>query len=481
MRSYYRSMTETTESVRGYDAGDNSRGNWQWMRFNEPAEAENRVQRDTIRARARDLENNSDIMNAVIDAFERNVTGRRLEVQAKTEDGELNNRIEALWAEWTRARNFDVQGDFGFLEMMRKAVRRKKIDGGCLFLKTFASGGKIPFQVQLMEVDEIAKDWMKPSKSGNILCDGVEVEPSGKIIGFWLKKPSFGQMEAVGMDATFFEANRVIYYRQKKRPSQIREISDFACILERVRDVNEFITAVSMRQRLLACIGLFFSKNSPNTNNMAVGRSSAVGEAVENKKMARYMAPGMMLEGNVNETIEVIDPKGTSVDAAVYNKTLLRQIAAAVGLSYEGVSRDLSDANYSSARQNMIEDELTYSAEMRLLESVVMDEIYQTFIISCVLSGLLTIPDFWENKQAYFRHHWVRGGKQWIDPLKEANANKSALQSGIKSYIQMCGEQGVDWQNQLNDIARAEDYARELGLTLGVLKIEEKKEPDNGQ
>ena len=52
-----------------------------------------------------------------------------------------------------------------------------------------------------------------------------------------------------------------------------------------------------------------------------------------------------------------------------------------------------------------------------------MDEVFESFVISCVLSGKLKIRDFWEHKSDYLLHTWVASPKRWIDPLKEANAN----------------------------------------------------------
>ena len=59
------------EEQRHYDAGDPSRLNANWRVSNQSAEYTDRYSRDTVRARARDLERNSDMMNAVIGAFVR--------------------------------------------------------------------------------------------------------------------------------------------------------------------------------------------------------------------------------------------------------------------------------------------------------------------------------------------------------------------------------------------------------------------------
>ena len=67
----------------------------------------------------------------------------------------------------------------------------------------------------------------------------------------------------------------------------------------------------------------------------------------------------------------------------------------------------------------------------------ILDEIYETFVISCVLAGLVSIPNFWENKEDYLSHEWIKMPKKWIDPLKEANATKTALNFGIITYKQI--------------------------------------------
>ena len=47
--------------MRSYDAGDYSRGNANWRVINQSAEYTDKYSRDNVRARARDLERNSDM------------------------------------------------------------------------------------------------------------------------------------------------------------------------------------------------------------------------------------------------------------------------------------------------------------------------------------------------------------------------------------------------------------------------------------
>lgn len=78
--AWRQSLTE----MRNYDAGNYDRGNANWRVLNQSAEFTDRYSRDNVRARARDLERNSDMMNSVIGAYKRNVIGGGYALQAKT-------------------------------------------------------------------------------------------------------------------------------------------------------------------------------------------------------------------------------------------------------------------------------------------------------------------------------------------------------------------------------------------------------------
>lgn len=102
-------------------------------------------------------------------------------------------------------------------------------------------------------------------------------------------------------------------------------------------------------------------------------------------------------------------------------------------MSYEAVSRDMSGATYSSARQNAIEDENTYTEDVELLTDF-MSEVYETFVISCYLSGLVDMPGFWDKKAEYLSHTWTKAPKKWIDPAKESTAGKPPCNPGKRRF-----------------------------------------------
>lgn len=448
--------------VRHYDAGDYSRLNSGWYASNQSAEVTDRYSRDTVRARARDLERNSDMMNSVVGPFVRNTVGSGYVLQSYMDDQDTAREIERLWKLWCKKQNCDVTGTQSFNQMLRMAVRRKKVDGGILFVKRYTDAGMVPFQLQIFEVDELDCNQLNTKEKGNRIVGGIEYNQYNRPVGYWFRQYALDGITM--MEPIYVPAKDVIFYFSKRRPSQLREMSDMSQTITRIRDANEFMTAVSVKQRIEACLSVFIKKSLPTAG---LGRSQNAATGPRTSYDGKTLTPGMIRELNAGDDVYAVNPQGQATDASSFIKLFQRLIGAGQGLSYEATSRDMSQSNYSSTRQGLIEDGMTYVEDEELLLEV-MDEIYETFVISVVLAGLIKAPGFWSDKQKFFQHKWVKDPKPWIDPAKEATATKIALQTGQKTFKQIAAENGTDWKTQVDDIAEVLQYAKEEhGIDLG--------------
>jgi lambda family phage portal protein len=456
------------EEMRNYDAGDDSRLNANWRVANSSGEFADRSSRDIIRARARDLERNSDMMNGVISAWVRNIIGRGRILQAQTEDTELNKQISTLWKRWCKARNCDVTGNQSLNQILRTAVRRKKVDGGVLFVKRYTDYGMVPFQLQMLEVDELDVNQYEPKHKENKVVGGIEYTKYNRPVGYYFRTYSLDGLELF-KEPVFVEAKDVIFYFSKTRFSQVREISEQAPVMKRIRDANEFISAVSIKERIMACLSVFIKRQLPQAGGLGRASNGGASGSKNQKYAGKTLSPGMMMELNAGDEVQVVNPTGQATDAASHVRMHQRLIGSGSGLSYEATSRDVSQTNYSSSRLAIIEDGETFSEDNESIEAI-MDEIYETFVISCVLAGLLSIKDFWKDKEKYFAHKWIKAPKAWIDPAKEANANKIAVETGEKTFIDICSENGKDWQQTIDDMAAVQKYASSKGVDLSNLR-----------
>lgn len=317
--AWRQSLTE----MRNYDAGNYDRGNANWRVLNQSAEFTDRYSRDNVRARARDLERNSDMMNSVIGAYKRNVIGGGYALQAKTGSDKTNEIIQTAWKKWCKKQNCDVTGTQSFTQMMRMCVKRKKVDGGILIVKRYTKDGYLPFKLQTFEVDELDNSQMLPKKKGNKVVGGIEMNEYNKPMGYWIRQYSVDGMAL--SNPVYVDAKDVIFLYTKHRPSQVREMSDMSPTITRIRDANEFMIAVSVKERIAACLSVFIKKQLPTTG---IGRQNGSVPGPHQDYQGKSIAPGMIKELNAGDEIQVVNPTGQATDAASYIKLQQRLVGA---------------------------------------------------------------------------------------------------------------------------------------------------------
>lgn len=449
----------------GYDAADGGRLNKNWRATNEAADITDRYSRDTLRARARDLERNSTLQTASsrLSRGTWSATASPCRPRPATTTSTTKSKPSGgagHGAQIATSPSSRVSTSFCAWQSFGKGRRRHS------FQKCYTPGGLLPFKLQALEVDELSRSVASPRYKGDRVIGGIEYNEYNRPVGYWIEQYNIDGWET--NQPVFYPAKDIIFYYSKSRPSQLREVSDLAPSLSRIRDANEFIAAVSMKERIAACFALLIKRAVPTGGFQGGSRNNT--DKDRTPYSGKMLTPGLISEMNAGDDAVTINPGNGSSEATGFLKLLQRLVGAGQGLSYESTSRDMSETNYSSARQGMIEDDLTYTEEVELLQGKFMVEVYETFLISAVLAGKLTIPDFWNDPQKYMEHEWVASPKKWIDPQKEANANKTALESCVKSFKQIGAEQGRDWKEQIDDMADVVAYAKEKGVQIGGYK-----------
>lgn len=460
-RAYKRmGYRQAVEEMRSYDAASNDHANSGWRAVNAKAEATDGIYRDTIRARGRDLERNSDVLESVIQAFERNVVGGGFRLQVKTKNEPLNEQIETLFKQWCRPKNCDVTQQQSFTEICQMIVRRQKVDGGIIVVLRYIDDGVVPLSLQIYEVDDL--DTMIPNNSKARIVNGVEYNDYNRPVAYYIKKyDAYGNY--VGTSERI-EAQHVLFLFRKKRPSQLREISDLSSTIPRVRDMNQYMEAVSVKERVAALLAVLIKRMVPGGNNGGfAGRGTGEKRFGYNGKM---LAPGMIMELNPGDDVHVVNPPAQAANAAEFVRLQQRLSGAAQGISYEVAARDMSQVNYSSARQGLLEDQKTYLMLQQYLINHFLTPVFEAFMEASILSGKLSIKDFYTKKEEYLIHEWIAPGMKWIDPLKEANANRISLETHQTTLAEIAGGTGHDWRELIDQRAKELAYMREKGVII---------------
>jgi capsid protein len=81
-----------------------------------------------------------------------------------------------------------------------------------------------------------------------------------------------------------------------------------------------------------------------------------------------------------------------------------------------------------------------------------------------VMSGALSLPSFERRRAEYLACEWLPTKWDWVDPLKDTNAELAQIAAGLKSRTQAISERGYDAEEVDQQIAKERERERELGL-----------------
>lgn len=429
-----------------------------------PAESMNNASRATLRARARDLERNNPITNSIIVAIKNNVVATGFNMQARSDNEVFNKRIEALWEEWTHHENCDYTKQQSLDDLLKLITRRKYVDGGILITFPIDRSREIPLTIQLHEVDELTSENV-PLTNGNILVDGVECTAEGLPIAYWLT-----QTDPDGVTISVpirIKSEDALFLWDRTRVSQYREITPMASTIVTTKDLGDYTNAVAFQQKTAACTSVFVETTNATST---MGRMAA---QENGKSNIEQIKGGRVQYLNPGETAKMLIPSGQAAEVGNYLPLQQRVIAAAQGLSLESTSRNVERVNYSSARQNLLADEVTYKQMREDMIEYFLRPLYKRFVNICYLAGLLDGTGFDVNDLRYYKAVWLAPSLGWIDPKKEAEANSINLQNGGKSFQQFCAENGADWRERIDEMAEAQEYAKSKGVQLTFSEAKE--------
>jgi lambda family phage portal protein len=155
---------------------------------------------------------------------------------------------------------------------------------------------------------------------------------------------------------------------------------------------------------------------------------------------------------------------------APFVEAMSRHVAAALHMPYELLLKDFSKTNYSSARAALLEASRFFNGRRQWLSAQWTQPVYELWLEEVIEAGLIEAPDFYEYRRAYARSRWIGPGRGWVDPVKEAKAAQTRMDIGVSTLENECAEQGLDWEEVLEQRARERERMAELGL-LGAADV----------
>ena len=453
-----------------HEAAGRGRRSLAWMPSNPGAVAAMLATHTDLRIKSRDLVRRNAWAQAALDAFVANAVGTGIKPQSLSDDEQFKADVQALWRDWTEEADSAGQTDFYGLQAL---ACRSMLEGGeCLIRlrpRRVEDGLAVPLQLQLLESEHLPIHLNTDLPSGNAVRSGIEFDALGRRVAYHLYRshPEDGRLAPMsgqgGMETVRVDAREVIHLYRVLRPGQIRGEPWLSRALVKLNELDQYDDAELVRKKTAAMFAGFVTRQNPEDNLMGEGATNGDGIALAG------LEPGTLQILEPGEDIKFSDPADVGSSYSEFLRTQFRAVAAAIGITYEQLTGDLTGVNYSSIRAGLLE--FRRRCEM-VQHSVLVHQmcrpVWAAWMKQAVLSGALDAPGFARGgparRRQYLAVKWIPQGWQWVDPEKEYKAMLLAIRAGLMSRSEAISANGYDAEDVDREIAADNRRADDLGL-----------------
>lgn len=468
-----------TKMLSSYRGAEKNRLRGDWKALNGSADADLLGDLPTLRQRSRDLNRNDAHASAITGTVVANVVGTGLRPQSRPDADALaiesknvetfSRLAERAWRRWCPTADSQNRMDFYEIQAL---VKRQILENGEVFILPLMikdePGRRYSLALEVIEADRVSTPLGMASNPN--IRDGIELGSRGEPIAYHIRKRHPGDVilgqagvadrnEWVRYPAVNKAGRKnVLHLYAVKRPGQTRGEPFFAPVLSAFKDLGDFMEAEIVAARVAACFVAFVTKS--DTNAAFDGTATdAAGNRIES------LEPGMVQYLGTGDTVDFGDPKRPSGTFEPFVLAVLRSIGASLGLPLELVLKDFSRTNYSSARAALLEARRFFRADQTWLAARLCQPCWEWVLEEAWLREDLPAVDlFGESREDWMRVSWIAPGWGWVDPVKEVESSKQAIEANLSTLADECAAQGRDWEDVLTQKKREQDRRNELGL-----------------
>ncbi len=454
----------TLAETRSYEAAKSGRRTEGWRAPGTSANAEVGPAAFRVRNRIRSLVRDNPYAAQAIRKLSAKTVGAGIvpRLKATREEVERKSRAASLWQSFSD--NCDPEGILDFYGMQDLTMRTVYEAGEALirFIPRPSSWKlPVPLQLQVLEPDFLDSAKNEPTKDGGAIIQGVEYDAEGRRVAYWMFDEHPGETLVTFTRRAYASrrvpAAEIRHVFRPYRPGQARGISLFTPSVMRLRDTDDYADAELLRKKIAACFVAFVKKSGgPAASTLAGAKGTTTDK--DDRRLER-MAPGQFHYGAPGDEVEFGSPP-ESTGYVEFMRHELHAVAAGIGITYEQMTGDLSQVNYSSIRAGLIDfwdvlDQWQWFCTIPLMCRPTWSRV----------GRLLVATGQWDAKTP-FEAIWAPPRRRWVDPSKEIGAMRDEVRGGFASLPSKIAETGEDPDEVLAEIADTNKYLDAEGIVL---------------
>jgi lambda family phage portal protein len=444
----------TYRNARQFEGAAKSRRTANWKASSTSANTENAAALEILRNRARDLVRNNPYANRAIDIIATNTIGNGIVGNISDENSEIALFAQELWNDWANstACDFDCKQNLAGLQ---KTIMRAVAESGEVIVRLRRTEDSFPLKLQILESDHIATNRIfRNAENENRIVNGIELDDNGCPVAYHLFVNHPGNIgnDMVDVSKTLevvrVPSSDIMHVYRESRPGQLRGVSWLAPVMIRLKELDEFEDAQLVKQKVSACFSAFIHDiEVPDQQNN------------NDEFDLEHLEPGIVEYLPPGKDIKFASPPLPNSDSyKFYMSYHLHGIAAGIGVSYEGLTGDFSEVNFSSARMGDLQFRRNIADwQSNIIITKFLNKTFDAFKATAIL---LNQP--FENVSS----SWVVPKRDMIDPTKEVPAKIKEIRAGLTTLSDAIRQNGKDPAKHYAEIANDNEIMDNLKLTL---------------
>lgn len=424
------------------------------------ADVEIRAAMRVVRARARSLVRDNPYASGFLSELANNVIGSQgvlLEAHVTSSDGKkqkaTNKAIESAWLDWSLPKHASADRRTSWVDIQQLALRTVAMDGECFIRKLPYFNNRHGFALQFIDADQVDEFYNRgPTVGQNEIRMGVEIDEYGAPVAYYVWSRQLSDMGP--RERLKIPAAEMTHLFVRYRVQQTRGISWFAPALLNLKMLDGYTEAELVAARTSAAKMGFIVTVDPNGYSETTADDPAERITEAN--------PGTFEELGPNQDIRLFDPKHPSVAFKDFTKAILRGVSRGVNMAYTTLTGDLEAVNYSSIRAGLLSERDQYRNLQRWSVEQLHDPVYDAWRPNALLTGSLAVDS--RLASDYSERRWRARGWKWVDPKNDLLAAKIAIDLGLASRSRLAAEQGVDWEEVVDELAHEMDVSETSGV-----------------
>ena len=457
-----------------------------WMPVSGSADSDLLPDLPMMVSRARDLSRNNGIAASGIQTTKDSVVGHVLKLSSKPhyrllgwsrdEAEEWGNTVEAEFEPWANTTECDAARTNTLLGLTLQALGSAMTNGDALAVPVWQprGGSRWNTRIHVIESDRLATPPTLEHRAD--IRGGIQVDRYGAPVAYFIQSTHPGDRYTVADPMAYrripaFTRDglpRVIHLRDTERPGQSRGKPVISTVMKEFRLLGRYADAHLETAVAQALIAAFLESDLPPESAAELFGADPAG--AWERSLSEYhgrLQGSAVIPLPAGARLSAFNPSAPNPAFGTFMENAQRHIAAGMNIPYELLLKDFSKTNYSSARAAMLEAWRFFLGRRRWIKDHWLKPIYELWLEEAAWAGRIpgvTRRQYLDNRYAYSRSRWVFSGRGWVDPVKEARAAEIRMNAGLSTLEDEAAEQGLDWEEVLDQRAREERRRRELGL-----------------